>query len=602
MHPPALPAHRHTQRTDTPISPWAARILMAGAVLALNACTSGPATQPPVVAVPPGECAGLVGVASEMATVRVATPVAAGETIGGARVSAAFCRVQGVARPSEDSVINFEVWLPATAGAWTGRLKTDGTGGYAGAIPIARMAADLASGFVVAGSDMGHQGGESPDWTLGRPEKVKDWGYRAHYFVTTAAKALTRAYYGRPAGKAYFEGCSNGGRQAMMMAQRYPDLFDGIVAGAPSQFYGDTLLSLVWTGHSQVPVAGQPPVISNEKRAMMTRRALAACDAQDGLADGQITNPRACRFDPAVLQCTGAETPDCLTVDQLRAARSVYRGIPTADGGQRWNGPVVGSEADWIPSFADAGGYGVFIGHFVYGQRTPPFAPRSLDVVGEYDRIRQAVTPFMVAPSPDLSRFQARGGKLLQYHGWNDAVVAPHTSPNYAHALAQFERLKGYSPAAFDAAVERLSAAEVDATWASHGPAVQQYHRLFMLPNVAHCGGGSGPSMIGGGTGDPPAALRDAGTDIVLALARWVEQGVAPDSLVATRLTDGAVSRQRPVCVYPKQARYRGTGDINAAASFSCELPGPEQPGVSAADLHQIKESLRQRRLLTPVR
>ena len=569
--------------------------------IALAGCAGGPTMPSPTAAAKPADCSALVGVASEMATISSATPVAAGETIGTTKVSASFCRVQGVARPSNDSVINFEVWLPATA-AWSGRLKTDGTGGYAGATPVVRMNADLAQGFVVAGSDMGHTGGESADWTLNHPEKVKDWGYRAHYFVTTAAKAVTTAYYGKPAHHAYFEGCSNGGRQAMMMAQRYPELFDGIVAGAPSQFYGDTLLSLVWTGHSQVPVFGQPPVLSAEKRAMMTARAMAACDAHDGLVDQQITNPRACTFDPAVLQCTAGETPDCLTADQLRAARAVYRGIPAADGGQRWNGPVVGSEADWIPAFADNGGYGVFIGHFVYSQRTPPFAPRSLNVAAEYDRIKDAVSPFMVAPSPDLTRFKARGGKIIQYHGWNDAVVAPHTSPNYAHALAQFERLKGLSPAAFDQAVANLSAADVAAAAQSQAALVQQYHRLFMLPNVAHCGGGSGPSTIGGGTGDPLPAFRDANHDVVLALARWVEQGVAPEAIVATTLKDGAVVRQRPVCVYPKQARYNGSGDINVASNFTCVAPGAEQPGASTADLNQIRNSLRQRGLLTPVR
>lgn len=580
-----------------------ARLAAAAGIVAMTlaGCTSGPAMQPQVAAVKAGDCSALLGVASEMATITSAIPVAAGETVGTTKVTAPFCRAQGAARPSTDSLINFEVWLPA-AGAWSGRLKTDGTGGYAGATPIARMAADLAAGFVVAGSDMGHKGGESADWTMGRPEKVKDWGYRAHYFVTTAAKALTHAYYGKPAAHAYFEGCSNGGRQAMMMAQRYPDLFDGIVAGAPSQFYADALLSLVWTGHSQVPVLGQPPVLSAEKRAMMSARALAACDALDGLVDQQITNPRACAFDPAVLQCTAGETADCLTAEQLRAARAVYRGIPAADGGQRWNGPVVGSEADWIPAFADNGGYGVFIGHFVYAQRTPPFVPRSLNVVTEYDRIKQAVSPFMVAPSPDLTRFKARGGKIIQYHGWNDAVVAPQSSPNYAHALAQFERLKGLSPAAFDQAVEKLSAADVAAAEKTHAPAVQQYHRLFMLPNVAHCGGGSGPSTIGGGTGDPLPAFRDADHDVVLALARWVEQGVAPEAIVATKLKDGAVVRQRPVCVYPKQARYKGSGDINVAANFTCVSPGAEEPGASVADLNQIRNSLRQHSLLEPVR
>jgi feruloyl esterase len=568
--------------------------------LVLAACGGGPPVQS-ATTVKAGDCAGLTGVASEMATITAAAPVAAAGTVGSTKVPVPFCRVQGVARPSSDSLINFEVWLPA-AGAWTGRLKTDGTGGYAGATPVARMAEDVATGFVVAGSDMGHSGGESPEWTLNRPEKVKDWGYRAHYFVTVAAKALTAAYYGKPARHAYFEGCSNGGRQAMMMAQRYPDLFDGIVAGAPSQFYGDTLLSLVWTGHSQVPDPAKPPVISEVKRALMTKKAHEACDAQDGLVDGQITNPRACTFDPAVLACKAGESANCLTPEELKTARAVYRGIPAPDGSQRWNGPVVGSEADWIPAFADNGGYAVFIGHFVDGQRTPPFAPRSLDVAAQYERIKAAVTPFMAAPSPDLSKFKARGGKLIQYHGWHDAVVAPHTSPNYTHALALHERMKGLPAAEYDQAIERLAAADVASATQSHAPVVQQYHRLFMLPNVGHCRGGTGPASIGGGTGDPPAAVRNADTDIVLSLARWVEQGVAPEAIVASSVENGKVTRQRPLCVFPKQARYKGSGDINAAENFTCVAPGAEQPGASVADLNQIRNALRQRALLTPVR
>ena len=449
-------------------------------VLALAGCADRPRL--PVAATAPVGCAALRGITSDSSTITAATLVAAGKVDSSISVSVAICRVQGVAKPSADSTINFEVWLPADASAWTGRLKTDGTGGYAGATPLPRLAADVAQGFVAAGSDMGHTGGESADWTLGHPERVKDWGYRAHYFVTTAAKAVTQAYYGRPAAKAYFEGCSNGGRQAMMMAQRYPDLFDGIVAGAPSQFYGDTLLSLIWTGHAQVPVLGQPPVLSDAKRKMISARAHAACDGQDGLVDQQITNPRACRFDPAVLQCSGAETPDCLTAEQLGTARAVYRGIPAADGGQRWNGPVVGSEADWIPAFADNGGYAVFVGHLVDSVLTPPFVPRSLDVAANYDRIKSAVAPFMTAPSPDLSRFKARGGKLIQYHGWHDAVVAPHSSPNYSHALAQFERLKTLPTAAFDAAVERLSAADVAADAKAQASEVQTYHAFSCCP------------------------------------------------------------------------------------------------------------------------
>src|SRR5262249_1094650 len=174
--------------------------------------------------------------------------------VGGGAVPVPIGRVQGTARPSSDSEIKFEVWLPLADASWTGRFKQNGTGGYAGATPYARLAQDVTDGFVSAGSNMGHDGGENASWTLGHPEKVKDWGLRAHYYVATAAKTLANAYYGTPVVHSYFEGCSNGGRQALMMAQNYPTLFDGIAAGAPSNFYPDVLMWLTWTGKTLTPV------------------------------------------------------------------------------------------------------------------------------------------------------------------------------------------------------------------------------------------------------------------------------------------------------------------------------------------------------------
>ena len=205
-------------------------------------------------------CADLATVTTADSTVTASTPVAAGAVIGGSAVTVPMCRVQGTARPSFDSEIKFEVWLPPTAADWTGRMKVNGTGGYAGATPYARLAQDIGDGFVTAGSNMGHDGGESASWTLGHPEKVKDWGLRAHYFVATAAKTLSRAFYDKPVSHSYFEGCSNGGRQAMMMAQNYPELFDGIVAGAPSQWYPDLLMWLLWTGKTLTPDGGRSAV------------------------------------------------------------------------------------------------------------------------------------------------------------------------------------------------------------------------------------------------------------------------------------------------------------------------------------------------------
>ena len=209
---------------------------------------------------------------------RLDTPPA---TVGGVAVTVPFCRVQGTARPTSDSEIKFEVWLPPTLAAWTGRMKVNGTGGYSGATPYARLNQDVGDGFVSAGSNMGHDGGEAASWTLGHPEKVKDWGLRAHYYVATAAKTLADAFYGKPVSYSYFEGCSNGGRQALMMAQNYPALFDGIAAGAPSNFYPDVLMWLTWTGKTLTPVLGQPD------GACRNDRLHGRCD--DGLGDRAAT-------------------------------------------------------------------------------------------------------------------------------------------------------------------------------------------------------------------------------------------------------------------------------------------------------------------------
>ena len=207
-------------------------------------------------------------------------------------------------------------------------MKVDGTGGYSGGIPYPRLAQDVGDGFVSAGSNMGHDGGESATWTLGHPEKVKDWGLRAHFYVATAAKTLANAFYGQPVAHSYFEGCSNGGRQAMMMAQNYPELFDGIVAGAPSKWYPDLLMWLLWTGKQLTPVAGQPPVLTDAKRAAITQRVLQVCDANDGLVDGQITNPRACTFDIDTMGPSGDGT---LTADEVMVAKRMYAGTTNWD-------------------------------------------------------------------------------------------------------------------------------------------------------------------------------------------------------------------------------------------------------------------------------
>jgi len=402
-------------------------------------------------------CAQLTSVTPEASTITSAAPAGPG-TVAGAATTVPFCRVQGTARPSQDSEIKFEVWLPATAAAWTGRFKQNGTGGYAGATPFARLAQDVGDGFVTAGSNMGHDGGESATWTLGHPEKVKDWGLRAHYYVATAAKALAQAYFDKPVEHSYFEGCSNGGRQAMMMAQNYPQLFDGIVAGAPSQFYPDVLFWLIWTGKVLTPVFGQPAAISAAKRTLVTQRVLEKCDAIDGLVDGQITNPRACNFD---IDSLGPKGDNSLTAQELATVKAMYAGTHNeVTGEQRYSGAKFGSEAFFDPNFADNGGYGVFIGHYVYGVNWSAAQwrdPMNINFSSVYDHVKQFISPVTAAPSPDITEFVNRGGKLIQYAGWGDSVVPPDGSVAYFYALTQFEKLRHMPDHEFDRQIDKLT-------------------------------------------------------------------------------------------------------------------------------------------------
>ena len=552
------------------------------------------------------DCAGLAAFTTADSTVTAATAVAAGTTISGNVVPAAMCRVQGVARPSADSEIKWEVWLPQAAAAWTGRMKVNGTGGYAGSTPYARLAQDIGDGFVTAGSNMGHDGGESAAWTLNRPEKVKDWGLRAHYSVATAAKALSAAYFSAPVKYAYFEGCSNGGRQAMMMAQNYPELFDGIVAGAPSQWYPDLLMWLLWTGKTLTPSAPfGPPSISVAKRTAITQRALQACDANDGLADGQITNPRACQFD---IETMGPAGDGTLTAAEVIVAKRMYGGTrrnwDDLSSEQRYTGAAYGSEADWSPLFADNGGYGPFIGHYVYSLLSPPYDwRRDINWDDAYDRAKTSLTPVTAAPSPDIRRFTSRGGKLIQMAGWNDSVVPPDGSINYYFALTQWEKLQNLPSAQVDAHVAKLTPQNVAATANAFGKQVQQYHRLFMMPAVGHCGGSTGPGAIGGGMPEPPKAYRNADHHTVSAVIKWVEQGVAPERIIAARYdAAGQPTLSRPVCAYPAEAAYKGSGAVNDAANFVCQTPKLQERSVTSGDLVNIRNSLSQRTLMLPNR
>ena len=526
-----------------------------------------------------GNCPSLVNVAFASTTISSATLVNSGtiKTPGGvANITKPFCRVQAVSRPTPDSEILFEVWLPPTAEAWNKRMNTEATGGFLGGIPVARLAQMLETGFAAVGTNLGHDGGESATWALGHPEKVNDYAWRSHYYVANTAKAVIAAFYGQPAKKAYFNGCSGGGRQGQMMAQRYPDLYDGIIVGAPTMFYSDDILSIIWHGINHRDPEKFEMIIPESKLPMITADVLSICDAKDGLKDGEITDPRACTYDAKRLLCKGADAPNCLTQQQVDIVNATHRGLHRG-GSPITPGPSIGSEFLWrqTASLGMQGGYGDFIGHYVYNQKD--FNWRKIDFEKDYDTIKNKLDPIMAASSPDLQRFKARGGKIIQYHGWND-------------------------PARLDETKAKFTPREIaDLVLGENG--VSDYYRVFMLPGMAHCTGGSGPININQQpTAQSPSTSPDV--DVVSALVRWVEDGVAPEQIIATQYKEGdaskGIQRQRPLCAYPKAAKYKGSGDINDAKNFTCVPRSRAFVTPGEADMAQIRNALKWRGQLTP--
>jgi feruloyl esterase len=462
-----------------------------------------------------------------------ATPIGAGVRLTGVGrgrgtppVLPAFCRIAAVSKPAADSEIHFEVWLPV-AESWNGKFEGTGNGGYSGALDFAAMQKALSDGYATAGSDTGHPG-DDLKFALNHPGKIDDWGWRAVHEMTAAAKLILHATYGHFAAHSYFAGCSTGGHQALMEAQRFPADYDGIVAGDPGNNRVRLNMGFLWSwlALNKEPAASLPAA----KLPLINRAAIAACDAQDGIKDGLISEPLRCKFDPATLLCHDAATETCLTAPQVEAVRKIYDGAKNPrTGEQLFAGWVRGSELGWS---------GYFVGHpepartdfwryWVFGD--PAWDPRTFD----FDKdAAWAVTAMasIDANNPDLSAFKARGGKLVMYSGWADPVVPPGDVVRYYDATQYFMG----------------SAART-----------QDFFRLFMVPGMGHCGGGSGPATF----------------DALAALDAWATKRVAPASILASHSGNGAVDRTRPLCPYPQVARPKGTGSTDDAANFVCSLP-----------------------------
>jgi feruloyl esterase len=538
---------------NKPISRWIVLVgLLAGAV---GTHVSSQTPNPSRASLTRVECANLTMLTFEGNTsIMSATPV----TSGTMRLSAEatlkdlppFCRVQGVSKPSPDSNIFFEVWLP-DARNWNSKFLSSGEGGFAGAPNYTRNGLDggmdelVRRGYATASTDTGHRSTDV-SWAVGHPEKAADYLYRAKHLVTIAAKGLIAAHYGKPASRSYFNSCSNGGRQGLIEAQRYADDYDGFVIGAPWNFQSHSNAGFVWNAQA---LSASGAAIPTSKLPAINAAALAACDKDDGLADGVIGNPAACRFDPSVLLCKGQETDACLTQPQIGALKKIYAGPSNPRTGARiFPGLAVGSESGWSNLLRDSNASGLANGYFAnLVFENPKWDFRSFNFDTDMATADSKVGRLGNAIDVDYAKVSKRGVKIIQYHGWNDQTLQPAYSPEY-----------------YDQVVKANGGLE----------ATQRFYRLYMVPGMAHCYFGSGASSFGGvGQQIPP--VRDATHDIQVALENWVEKGVAPSGLVATKFADDKAATRtikltRPLCAHPTTPRYRGTGDPNEASSFAC--------------------------------
>lgn len=469
-------------------------------------------------------------------TVTSATAVRAGQFVppsgagaAAAQVAAtlpAFCRVTLTIAPTPDSDIKSEVWLPLSG--WNGKFQQVGNGGWGGSIQYGPLAAALARGYAAASTDTGHAG-DSARFALGHPEKLVDFGYRAVHETAVQSKATIAALHGSAPRLSYFTGCSGGGRQAFMEAQRYPQDFDGIVAGAPG--YNRTDQSFQLVSMAQATHSKSASFIPPSKYQVLHQAALNACDGLDGVKDGLIDNPMSCRFDPKVTECKGSDEANCLTRAQVEAATKVYAPVVNPSTGQElFPGPEPGSEMNWAVTSGGPRPLGMSddLFKFVVFQ-DPDWDFRTLDV-GRHVALARKIDNGTLSPtSPNLKPFVDRGGKLIVYHGWGDTNISPRSSVIYHRKL-----------------VETLGDRQVD-----------QSVRLYMVPGMGHCGGGEGPNAF----------------DMLTALEKWLENGKAPTEIIASHLTDGKVDRTRPLCPFPQVARYKGTGSIDRAENFACRLP-----------------------------
>jgi feruloyl esterase len=501
-----------------------------------------------------GDCTSLRMLPLPDTTITLAEPVTSGtlEIPGAApqRDLPAFCRVSGEIHPTSDSKIGFEVWLPAQG--WNGRLLGVGNGGFAGSFSYPEVANYLKRGFAVSGTDAGHKAeGTDASWAWGHPEKVKDFGWRAIHLTAERAKQILTAYYNKSADKSYFDACSDGGREALMEAQRFPEDYDGILAGAPANSWS----TLVTGGAAAMQkLTGDPKdYIPPRKLPAIQQATLAACDALDGVKDGVIGDPAKCHFDPQVLLCKGGDSADCLTQPQIASLRALYAGAKDEHGTAIFPGFTMGDETSW-KEWVVGDDPGASLGsRFVrnYFRYIATGDPRTNILTANVsDLLRQSKergAPDLDSTNPDLSRFAAHGGKLILYHGWDDPAISPFNTITYVTSV--------------DA---KMGPEKADA-----------FLRLYMVPGMEHCIGGPGASVFGQ-FGSATAAGPKYG--LFDSLVNWVEKGSPEENVISTKYDAGPngamkATFTRPLCAWPKVATYKGSGDDTDATNYGCIAP-----------------------------
>ena len=467
----------------------------------------------------------------------------------------AFCRFTATVSPVPGSAIGIEIWLPTKT--WNNRYQQSGNHGLGGTFYWGEMVRQLQRGYATGITDAGHTATKGPydtAFAFGYPQRVVDFAWRAVHELAEKSKAVIIAYYGRSQRYAYFNGCSDGGREALKAAQQFPNDFNGIIAGsAVADYTHNATKQLVTT------INWKNAGITGTSGAALLTRAQAAttaeCDALDGVTDGQIRDPRACHWKPNTLVCQPGQTSsNCITPQQAQAIKLNEEPLRDPQTGEWIMARMTpGSEHDEVRFGFTNGLAGFGVANYQIGLNDPNWDGSTFDLHADLPILDRNFGNIVNATDPDLKAFKRAGGKLIQWHGWDDVVAQP-----------------GYAVKYYDEVVDTTSHGNLDGT--------QDFYRLFMIPGIGHCGTGIGPDNIG--EENYTAVSPDPEHDVVSALEAWVERGAKPQKLIASEYVNNdptqGIQMQRPICPFPAEAVYDGSGDPNLATSFKCAVPSPD--------------------------